>query len=226
MKEVFIDMEKFKLGFYALEDTTKAPFGSARTMTNCQVTDRGGISPRPGTELLGTYNTAGFGIKGFYNFRKSFDSDEILIKTYDTYMEAYSKNKTTDWFRVKTDFTSDKEFGFVTSLVNNDKQDYTIFNNRYEEYMRWSASITLLDGALVGAETNVQVDSLLTDEIFLSATATSNSATTVDVSTANWAASQFIGFYIYFPSTGKIRLISANTSSQITFATLGSDPGT
>jgi hypothetical protein len=61
MKEVFIDMEKFKLGFYALEDTTKAPFGSARTMTNCQVTDRGGISPRPGTELLGTYNTAGFG---------------------------------------------------------------------------------------------------------------------------------------------------------------------
>ena len=43
MKEVFIDMEKFKLGFYALEDTTKAPFGSARTMTNCQVTDRGGM---------------------------------------------------------------------------------------------------------------------------------------------------------------------------------------
>lgn len=224
-KEVFIDMEKFKLGFYALEDTTKAPFGSARIMTNCQVTDRGGISPRPGTELLGTYNTAGFGIKGFYNFRKSFDSDEILIKTYDTYMEAYSKNKTTDWFRVKTDYTSDKEFGFVTSLVNNDKQDYTIFNNRYEEYSRWSAAITLLNGALVGGETSVVVDSLLTDEVFLSATATSNSATTVDVSTATWGASQWVGFYIYFPSTGKIRLISANTSTQITFATLGGTPG-
>lgn len=225
MKDVFIDMEKFKLGFYALEDTTKAPFGSARTMTNCQVTDRGGISPRPGTELLGTYSTTAFGLKGFYNFRKSFDSDEILIKTYDTYMEAYSKNKTTDWFRVKTDFTSDKEFGFVTSLVNNDKQDYTIFNNRYEEYMRWSASITLLNGALVGGETEVTVDSLLTDEIFLSSTATSNAATTVDVSTAAWAASQFVGFYIYFPGTGKIRLISANTSTQITFATLGAGPG-
>jgi len=225
MKEVFLDMEKFKLGFYALEDTTKAPFGSARKMRNCQITDRGGIAPRPGTELLGTYSTAAFGVKGFYNFRKSFDSDEVLIKTYDTYMEAYSKNKTTDWFRVKTDFTSDKEFGFVTSLVNNDKQDYTMFSNRYEEYSRWSAAITLLNGALVGGETSVTVDSLLTDEIFLSATATSNSATTVDVSTATWAASQYVGFYIYFPSTGKIRLISANTTSQLTFATLGAGPG-
>lgn len=224
-KEIYIDLEKFKKGFYALDDTTKAPFGSARTMRNCQVTDRGGISPRPGTELLGTYSTASFGVKGFYNFRKSFGTDELLIRTYDTYMEAYSKAKTTDWFRVKTNFTSDKEFGFVTSLVNNAKQDYTMFSNRYEEYMRWSGAVTLLNGAVSAAATSVTVDSLLTDEIFLSATATANAATTVDVSTATWAASQWVGFYIYFPGTGKIRLITANTATQITFDTLGAGPG-
>lgn len=225
MKEVFLGLDKFKLGFQSLEDTTKAPFGAARKMSNCQVTDRGGISPRPGTQLLGTYNSSTFPIRGFYNFKKSFDQDELLIKTYDTYMEVYSKNKTTDWFKIKTDATSDKEFGFVSSLVNTDKQDYVIFNNRYDNYSRWSGMVTLTDGALVGGELNVQVDSLLTNEIFLSATATSNSATTVDVSTANWAASQYVGFYIYFPSTGKIRKITSNTSTQLTFDTLGAGPG-
>ena len=225
MKEVFLGLDKFKLGFQSLEDTTKAPFGAARKMSNCQVTDRGGISPRPGTQLLGTYNTSTLPIRGLYNFKKSFDQDELLIKTYDTYMEVYSKSKTTDWFKMKTDATSDKEFGFVTSLVNTDKQDYVIFNNRYDNYSRWNGMVTLLNGALVGAEVNVTVDSLLTNEIFLSSTATSNSATTVDVSTATWAASQYIGFYVYFPSTGKIRKITANTATQLTFDTLGVGPG-
>jgi len=226
MKNVFLDLEKLRQGFYALDDTTKAPFGSARKMTNCQVTDRGGIGPRPGTLLLGTYSSAAFACKGFYNFRKSFDSNEILVKTYDTYMEAYSKNHTgADWFKVKSTFTSDKEFGFVSSLVNTDKNDYLIFNNRYEEYSRWLGAITQLDGALVGAETNVQVDSLLTGETFYSGTATANSATTLDVSGTPWGASQWVNLFVYIPSTGKVRKITANTSSQITFDTLGGAPG-
>ena len=226
MKDLFLDLEKFKLGYYALEDTTKAPFGSMRIMKNCQITDRGGIAPRPGTSILGTYATSDYTIKGFYNFRKSFNSNEILVKTFDTYMEAYSKNHTAaDWFKIKTTFTSDKEFGFVTSLVNTDKNDYVIFNNRYEEYSRWAGAITTLDSTLVGGETTVPVQSLLTSETFYSATATANSATTVDIGTTPWATSQWVNFYIYFPSTGKVRLITSNTSSQLTFSTLGGAPG-
>jgi hypothetical protein len=226
MKDLFLDLEKFRLGYYALEDTTKAPLGSMRIMKNCQITDRGGIAPRPGTEILGTYATSNFATKGFYNFRRSFGSDEVLIKTYDTYMEAYSKNNTAaDWFKVKSTFTSDKEFGFITSLVNTEKNDYAIFNNRYDEYQRWSGAITTLNGALVGAETDVTVDSILTNETFYSGTATANAATTVDVAGTPWAASQWIGFYVYFPSTGKIRQITANTTSQLTFSTLGAGPG-
>jgi len=227
-REVYIDHEDFKQGLYALEDTTKAPFGSARTMQNMMVTDSGGISPRPGTTILGSFNSSTHSVTGLYNFRKSFNQDEVLIKTYDDELEAYSKNNTSaGWFRVKNGFTDDQEFGFVTSLVNVDNEDYVIFCNRYENYQRWTGSVTMLDGALSGGETSVLVDSVLTPEILESKTASASSATTLDVSGTTWAASQWVNMYVYITSgalTGQIRKITANTSTQITFDTLGSDP--
>jgi hypothetical protein len=175
---------------------------------------------------LGTYATSNYTIKGFYNFRKSFNANEILIKTYDTYMEVYSKNHTaSDWFKIKTTFTSDKEFGFVTSLVNTDKNDYVIFNNRYEEYSRWAGAVTTLDSTLAGGEVNIPVNSLLTSEAFYTGTAVANSATTVDIASSIWASSQWINFYLYLPSTGEVRLITSNTGNQLTFSTLGGAPG-
>lgn len=227
--EIFIDYSKFKLGLYALEDTTKAPFGTARIMRNMQVTKQGGMGPRLGTKLLGTFNSSTSDGNGLYNFRKSFDENEFLIKAYDDELEVYSKNHTSaDWFRLKDGFTADKEFGFATSLVNTDAEDYVVFCNRYEEYQRWRGSVTLLDGALAGGETSVTVDSTLTNEIFESKTATANSATTLDVSGTPWAASQFVNLYVYITSgaySGQIRKITANTTSQITFDTLGGAPG-
>lgn len=227
--QIFVDYEKFKLGLYALDDTTKAPFGSARTMENVTVTDRGGIGPRKGTELLGSSNTASKPVRGLYNFKKSFDQDEFLIKTYDDEIEVYSKNHASaGWWRLKNGFTSDKEFGFVTSLVNTDNDDYVLFCNRYEEYQAWNGAVTLLNGALVGGETAVTVDSTLTEEVFESKTATSNSATTLTVSTATWATSQFVNMYVLVTSgasAGKIRKITANTATVLTFDTLGGAPG-
>lgn len=228
-KDIYIDFEKFKLGLYALEDTTKAPFGSARIMRNMRITDRGGMSPRLGTNLLGSNNSNANSGMGLYNFRKSYDSDEFLMKAYDDELEIYSKNHSSaGWCKLKDGFTSNKEFGFVTSLVNTSNEDYCVFCNRYENYQRWQGAVTLLNGALVGAETSVVVDSVLTEEIFESKTASASAATTLDVAGTPWAASMWIGMYVYITSgvhSGKIRLISANTSSQITFATLGSDPG-
>lgn len=227
--QIYIDFEKFKLGLYALEDTTKAPFGAARIMTNMQVTDRGGISPRLGTELLGTLNNGSTGVRGLYNFRKSYDENEYLVKAYDDELEFYSKNHSSaDWARLKNGFTVDKEFGFASSLVNVDNEDYLLFCNRFEPYQRWRGSVTLLNGALVGGETSVVVDSTITNEIFESKTATSNSATTLDVSTAAWAASQWVNLYVYITSgahSGKVRKITANTTTQITFDTLTTAPG-
>ncbi len=228
-KDVFIDYQNFKLGLYALEDTTKAPFGSARVMSNMRVTDRGGIAPRLGTRLLGTENSAAYGVTGLYNFRKSYDQDEFLIKTYDDEMEVYSKNHASaDWWRLKNGFTSNKEFGFVTSLVNTANEDYCVFCNRYEDYQRWMGAVTLLTAGLTGGETAIPVTSTLTNEIFESKTASANSATTLDVAGTPWAASQWVNMYVHITSgalNGKVRKITANTNNQITFDTLGGGPG-
>lgn len=224
-KEVYVDVENLKKGLYALEDTTKAPLGSFRVMQNAQVTDRGGISPRFGTEILGTVNASDKPVKSLYTYNRSFGTDQLILKAYDDEVEILSKNnESAGWNRLKNGFT-DSDFGYVTSLVNNDSQDYVVFCNRYEAYQRWSGAVTLLNGALAGAETAVTVDSVLTDEIFYSGTASANSATTIDIATAGWAASQWIGFYVHIVGTKKVRLITANTSTQITFSTLGAGPG-
>lgn len=229
MKQVFFDLEDFKKGFYALDDTTKAPFGALRVMKNAQVTNKGGLAPRPGVTLLGTHNESNKKIRGFYAYSKSFGAQKYLVKAYDDELEAISNNHLSlGWFRVKDSFTADQEFGFSTSLVNTDNQDYMIGCNRYEPYFRWTGAITQLNGALAGGESSVTVDSTITPEIFDSKTATSNSATTLDISGTPWAADQWINFYVLITSgvhTGKIRKITDNTSSQITFDTLTTGPG-
>lgn len=229
VNDIFIDHSDFKRGLYAEDDTTKAPFGTARVMKNTRITDRGGVGPRPGIALLGTKNAGSSATQSLYNFRQSFDSEEHLIKTYDDEQEVYSKNYTeAGWWRLKNGYTANKNFGFVTSLVNEDNADYVFFCNRYEPYQRWTGAVTQLNGALSGGETALVVDSTLTAEIFESQTATSSSATTLDVSTVAWAASQWVGLYVYITSgalNGKVREITANTTTQITFDTLGADPG-
>jgi len=228
MKEIYIDQSNLKLGLFALEDTTKAPFGSARIMKNMAITDRNGIGPRLGTELLGTENTNSNASVGLYNFRKSFGQNEILLKAYDDELEVYSKDHSSaGWWKLKDGFTSDKEFGFVTSLVNVDNQDYCVLCNRYEPYQTWTGAITLLNGALIGAETAITVDSVLTDETFDSKTATVSSTTTLEVADTPWAASAYKDFYVYITSgtgDGTISKISANTSNVITFGAI-TDPG-
>lgn len=224
-----VDLSDFNKGFFAGVDTTKAPFGSLRKMRNAQVTDRGGVSPRPGTLLLGTKNTSNYAIKGLYTFKKSFEENEILVKNYDDELEGYSKNHSADgWFRIKSGFTQDKEFGYVHSLYNVSNENLLVGGNQYDKFFSYSGAVMRLNGALVGAETALTVDSTLLDDIYESKTATANSATTLTVSTVVWAASQWIGFYVYITSgaeSGKVRRITANTNTQITFDTLGGAPG-
>jgi Flp pilus assembly protein TadG len=224
-----IEMADFRQGFTALDDTTKAPFGSFRRMRNARVTDRAGIGPRPGTLLLGTKDTSASVLRGLYNYKKSFESNEILVRAYDDELEGYSKDHATQgFFRIKNSFTADKEFGFVHSLFNTSNENYLIGCNRFDKYFAWTGAILTLNGALAGSETALTVDTTLRPDIYESQTATSSSATTLTVSSVTWAASQWVNFYVYITSgihSGKVRKITANTSTQITFTTLGSDPG-
>ena len=229
-KELLIDLEKFNQGFQSLEDTTKAPFGSLRVMKNAQITDRGGLAPRPGVTLLGTENTATKKIRGFYNFRKSFGTNEILIKAYDDEVECYSVDHSAGgWFRLKEGFTADKEFGFVTSLVNTANQDYVVGSNRFDDYFRWDGSLTQLSAAVLLGATDVVVDSVLEEDIFYSGTADSAAATTITVASSIWATDQWNTFWVYITSgthAGKVREITDTTGDTITFDTLGTTPGT
>lgn len=229
MQENFIPFSIFQQGLYALADTTKAPWGSARIMKNMMITDQQGVSPRPGTQMLGSSNASTFGCKGFFNYKRSFESDEILLKRYDTYLEGYSKNySSVGWFRIKNTFTSDKDTGFLPALLNTDNNDYCIIGTRYDPYQAWTGALAQLNGALSGGETTITVDSTLTPEIYQSQLATSSSATTLTVVSAPWAADQWVGLWVHIldgAQAGKISQITATTSTVITFGSMGGDPG-
>lgn len=232
MAERIIDIgpDEFRReGFQALDDTTAAKPGALRVMRNAEVTKRGGLAPRPGTVLLGSNNTSPSRIRGFYNFRRSLDSDELLIKCYDDEIEFLSKDyQSAGWSRLKSGYTVDSEFGFATSLVNTDNEDYLVGGNRYEPYFRWTGAVTALNGVLAGGETAVTVDSTISPDTYESKTATGSSATSLTVSTATWVTSQWVNFYVLITSgalAGKVRKITANDGTSITFDTLGADPG-
>lgn len=224
MKVLTLQQDNFKKGLQLLDDDSKTEFGSARKMLNVIITDRGGIGVRPGTEIIGDYNASSSGVRTVFNFKKSGGDAEILTKMYDDEFEFLHPTLNV-WSRVKNAYTADQEFGALYTLVNTDNDDYMYFCNRYEEYARWRGAYSELTSALLGGEVAVPVTSVLKSPIYYTATATGSSATTLTVSTATFATDMYKNFYIYIPSTGKIRLITGNTGTVITFSTLGSDPG-
>ena len=224
-----VDLADFSKGYWSGVDTTKAPFGSFRVMRNAQITDRGGIAPRPGTELLGKKNTSSSPITGFYSYKRSFEENELLIKAYDDELEFYSKNNPTlGWNRLKDAFTVGKEFGFVHSLFNTGNENYLIGSNQYQPFFSWTGATTTLTTTLVGAEAALTVASTLIADVYEQATATANTTTVLTVATANWAANQWNGFYVLITAgaqAGQVRLITATSATTITFTALGGAPG-
>lgn len=237
-KEIFVDFGNFRLGLYALNDTTDAPYGTARIMNNMRITDRGGIAPRQGTNLLGIFNPSTEPIGGLYNFRKTDGAEEFLIKAYADRLEAYSKDHSPsnldnwDWLQIAGGFEFDSEFGFVTSLVNSENQDYVIGSNRFQPYFGWRGVVQQLEQTLFGGETFIPVNAVLDFnnilDVQLGTATVSTSATTLQVFPAPWAPGQWNGFYVYIEDgtySGQIRRITDTTTDTITFETLPGDPG-
>lgn len=229
-KTLSYDIQNFNAGLVLLNDDSTAPVGSAREMTNVFITDRGGIAPRPGTLMLGARNASANEGNGFFVFKKAFGFKEIPMKAYGTVLEAYYDTLGV-WFTVKSGFTINEKFGFVSSLVNAENDDFAYFCNRYQPYQRWNGQIATITTARVGGETSIPVDSTLEEDIFFAGTvnaAPAPTTTTITVSgTAPWVASQWVNFYVYFTSgtqSGRVRKISANTTSGLTFAALPGAP--
>jgi hypothetical protein len=234
-KTLSFDIDNFNAGLVLLQDDSTAPIGSAREMTNVFITDRGGIAPRPGTMMLGTRNPSSDVGNGFFVFKKSFGFKEIPIKAYGTTLEGYY-DTLGEWFTVKNGFTINQRFGFVSSLVNTENDDFVYFCNRYEPYQRWSGQIATITSALVGGETSIPVDSTLEEDIFFAGVATDEdgpapTATKIHVQhdplPAPWVDSQWVNFYVYITSgtyAGEVRKITANNTHEITFDTLPGAP--
>lgn len=225
MKTKIIDVDQFSTGLRLLEDSAQSPLGSARSMTNTLISDRGGISKRPGTLLLGSFNSSTKPTKGFYIYKKAFGAQEIPVKAYDTYSEYYHSSY--GWTRLESGFTDGSEHGYKEHIRNIDNEDYLYSGNKTEAYRRWTGVYTQTSTVLGGGETTVTVDGVLKSTVALSANSTSSSATTLVVSSASWATDQWKNFYVLIKTgtlENKIRLIASNTSDTLTFATLGSDP--
>lgn len=224
-KTLSFDMDDFRKGLILLNDDSNTPPGSARTMENILITDRGGIAPRPGLRMLGTRSAAADKGTGFSVFKKSYGDIEIPIRGHGTRLEAYTPS--TDWFLLKDGFTADKDFGFAHNFVTTENEDYMYYSNRYEPFQRWSGQIAYIQSALVGGETEIPVDSTLRVDVFSDNTASAATATTLDQTDETWAASQWVGMWVLVTSgaqAGQISKITANTATQITFGALPGAP--
>lgn len=224
MKTLTVQKDQYSNGLQLLADDSKAAFGSAREMINVWITDRGGIGPRPGTSIVGNYNSNPLPVRTVFNFKKSGGDNDLLIKTYDDEFEFLHPALQT-WSRVQNGFTTDQEFGAFYTLVNTDNDDFMYFCNRYEMYSRWRGAYALTTSILNGGEITIPVDSTLKTPVYLSSIGTSSSATTITDSAASYATNMYVNFYVYFPGNGKVRLITGNDATTLTFDTLGSDPG-
>lgn len=221
--DFYIDFEDFNQGLYALLDTTKAPFGSARIMKNVQVTDRGGVGPRPGTELIGADEEGG-PVNGLFEFETAFGADSYLIRARDDKVEIMIHG-TEVWHTLVDGLEDGKEFDFASSIVNDDNTDLLVGSNRYDPYFSWNGAVAEIQSTSGG---DITVDSTLKDEILGAGTATGSTTTTLTVSGAGWADDQFNGLYVHITSgaeSGTIAKITDTTSDTITFDAMGSNPG-
>jgi hypothetical protein len=85
-------------------------------MENMVITDRLGIAPRPGTLLLGTYNTTAAGGDGIYNYIKSGIESELKVKAYNGKLEYFHPDLN-DWALIKSGYTAGAEFGILAVTV-------------------------------------------------------------------------------------------------------------
>ena len=229
-KDIISEFGDFRNGLYVSLDSTKAPLGSARLMKNARITDRGGISKRPGIELLGDFNTSDEPCVGFGVFVKTDVVQEIPIKAYDGKLEYYSPS-TSSWEFLNDGYTDGQDFGFIKSFTMNNIVDKYYIGNAYEDDQYWTGVCTSLTADLAAIDTEAEVTSVFRDDIYISDTSIASAATTIQATTDNaMVDNQWINFYVYIKSgvhEGKIRKITGTTGATrtITFDTLGTNPG-
>ena len=206
-------------------DEAKAP--GLSVMRNVILSDRGGVSTRPGTELFGATGTGSANTSGHVAIRR--DGTNIMLRANGTVLEYYNRD-TSSWNTLKSGYTSGQIFGFADFNINTDAQDYVYFCNAVEPYQRWSMAYDKTTSTLAGGEATIPIQSTLLPEVYFSGTASSVSATTITMPAGTWATDIWnSGFYVRITSgaaQGEIRDITATSATQITFGSIGTLAGT
>jgi hypothetical protein len=176
MADFLIDLNSFSEGLQVLGESVDAPVGSARVADNIMVTDRGGISPRPGTLQVGTHDPGTTGSDGFHNFLKAFGQadQEIPVKASNGILKYYHPTLL-DWYQLMGGYTPGSEFDFAESYgAETDFNDYLYFCNRTELYSRWSGATAVTTAQVNPGDTTVTVGSTLTLPVYATGKITSN----------------------------------------------------
>lgn len=215
-------------GWQNREDPSKLPIGAALEMRNCQITDRGGIAPRPGTLLFGAEDTSGTPCvsSGRHRNRRG---DSTPLRTNSTLLEYYNGDTDT-WETLKSGFTSGQDFDFEDHNVNTDATDYVYFCNGVDAYQRWRGYYSKITSALAGGELSIPVSTTLTSDVFYSGTASGSTDTTITIAASAWANNLWnTNFVVRITSgafSGRISDITATTPTVITFDVIAGLAGT
>jgi hypothetical protein len=218
----------FSPGFQTKRSASDLDIGAAQSGQNVIISDGDKIAPTDGWELFGAADTSGNGITSAFGFNLSTGL-EIPLRASDTIMEYYNEG-TAAWETLSSGYTTGKRFGFSQFYSSATFRDAVYFGNGTEYFAEWHGAYSQLDGALSGGETEVVVDSVLTDRVHYTSTSSATTTTTLTISPADWVADQWdTVFYVRITSgasSGKISLISATTTTEITFTAISGLSGT
>ena len=232
MAEKFVPLLNIEAGWQDRQFSPDADGFSV--MENAILTERGGVAVRPGTELLGVADTTNGPVYSMHT-AKLKDGTNIQLRSSDTVLEFYNP-LTSAWETLKTGFTTSLVFGFqdhargkIAGTIDNNS--YTYFCNAVEPYQRWrNEAYEITTGTLAGGEAYIPVTTIFTPTVFYSGTASATTTTTLTIANADWFANQWnTSFYVYITSgaaAGETRVISGTTTTQLTFASIGTLAGT
>jgi hypothetical protein len=220
-------------GYFVKRDATQLSPGSLISGSkNVGINDGDRIANRFGSIIDGSTSSATTPIKSKHTFKKR-NGVEIPMRTYGTVIE-YRHPTLGTWQNLINNATTGLVYGFADHNINSDYTDRVVFCNGKDPYSHWTGAYDLLNGALVGAEATIPVDTTLTDFVFYSGTASATTTTTLTIAASEWATDLWTGtsgnrFLVYFTSgseAGKVSDITATTSTQITFTVIAGLSGT
>lgn len=153
--------QKF-LGFYTKDDPTKIPDLAFPNGQNTTPNQGDRISIRAyGYELFPNgvaFSSVTEPSKSLWTFHKRDGSQILIVAQGDSL--AFFDEETQTYANLEDGYTSD-DFGFAEMNINTDQSSYLYFGNGKEDFSRWTGNHTNLNGALVGGEAVITVDSTL-----------------------------------------------------------------